>query len=480
MGFQMSSDIFAISLRGVCKSYYSHSRPYHRLIEIMAAGRNKYSDKIFSLDDINLTVCRGETIGIIGRNGAGKSTLLQLICNTLKPSNGEVEVRGRVAALLELGAGFNINLSGRQNVILYAIIMGMDRPTIDRRMADIIAFADIGEFFDRAVKVYSSGMVVRLAFSVIAHIDADILIIDEALAVGDAIFTQKCMRFLRKFQRSGTIVLVSHDIATVSSFCSRVLWLEGGRCRMQASAKEVAEEYLNDCYSSGQLMNAVDDNSVGKEHGLINSPEDDSPAIYPKQNNTAMSLSTASVHSVDVRHHMLANSKLRNDLKIMPWQEPDTGFGLGGAKITACYFQDKSGAAISFVRGGEAVELRISCECYTTLESPVIGFVVKDKLGQTLFGDNSYLSYQECTLICRAGERLAARFGFMMPIMPSGNFSISVSIANGSQEEHVQHHWLHDAIIFESQATSLSTGLLGIPMHEISLTRMESSNDTVS
>src|SRR5690606_4084636 len=170
------------------------------------------------------------------------STLLQLLCGTLTPSGGEVIVKGRVAALLELGAGFNPEFTGRDNVYLNASILGLSRGEIDARFDDIAAFADIGEFIDQPVKTYSSGMYVRLAFAVIAHVDADVLIIDEALAVGDALFTQKCMRFLRRFCENGTLLFVSHDSAAVTSLCERAIWLEHGTVRAIGPARDICKD----------------------------------------------------------------------------------------------------------------------------------------------------------------------------------------------------------------------------------------------
>ena len=193
---------------------------------------------------VSFDVRRGEVVGIIGRNGSGKSTLLQLVCGTLTPSAGQVVAKGRVAALLELGAGFNPEFTGRENVYLNGAIMGLTTAEIDARYARIVEFADIGDFLDQPLKTYSTGMVVRLAFAVIAHVDADVLVIDEALAVGDAFFVQKCMRFLREFMKRGTILFVSHDIGAIVNLCHRALWLHKGEVMLDGSPKDVTEAYL--------------------------------------------------------------------------------------------------------------------------------------------------------------------------------------------------------------------------------------------
>ena len=219
----MSSDI-AIRVQNITKTYQIYDKPQDRLKQSLWRGRKQFYREFKALDDVSFEVKKGETVGIIGRNGSGKSTLLQIICGTLAPTSGTVEVNGRVAALLELGAGFNPEFTGKENVYMNASILGLSKEEIDAKYDDIVAFADIGDFIEQPVKTYSSGMYVRLAFAVIAHVDADILVIDEALAVGDVFFTQKCMRFIEQYQENGgAILFVSHDMATVTKLCQSVL-----------------------------------------------------------------------------------------------------------------------------------------------------------------------------------------------------------------------------------------------------------------
>ena len=193
---------------------------------------------------------KGETIGIIGLNGSGKSTLLQLICGILSPTSGTVESKGRIAALLELGSGFNPEFTGRENVYLNGTVLGLSAKEIDAKFDDIAKFADIGEFINQPVKQYSSGMYVRLAFAVMANVDADILVIDEALAVGDMVFSQKCMRFLRKFKNNGTVFFVSHNSGAVVNLCDRAVWLDRGEIQAIGSAQYVSERYLAKRYQA--------------------------------------------------------------------------------------------------------------------------------------------------------------------------------------------------------------------------------------
>lgn len=238
---------WVIRAQGLSKTYRIYERPHHRLLQSLWGGRRTFYREFQALQDVGFELLRGETLGIIGANGAGKSTLLQLLCGTLEPSAGQVEVRGRIAALLELGAGFNPEFTGRENLRINAAILGLSPQQIDARSEDIIAFADIGEFIDRPVKTYSSGMYVRLAFSVAVHVDPQILIVDEALAVGDALFQFKCMGRMRRMLDEGvSLLFTSHDISAVKALCQRTLWLEKGHQRLLGPTAEVTRAYDQD------------------------------------------------------------------------------------------------------------------------------------------------------------------------------------------------------------------------------------------
>jgi lipopolysaccharide transport system ATP-binding protein len=242
----MSSDI-AIAIQGVSKAYQIYDKPFDRLKQMVFGSRRKYHEEFWALRDINFEVRRGETVGIVGRNGSGKSTLLQIICGTVEPTTGSVEKRGRVSALLELGSGFNPEFTGRENVYLNGAILGLSREDIDTRFDRIAAFADIGDFLDSPVKHYSSGMFARLAFSVAIHVDPDILIVDEILAVGDAAFQRRCLAKFYEIRESGcSILFVSHDQYQVKSVCQRALYLERGQQRMFGSAGRVIDQYVID------------------------------------------------------------------------------------------------------------------------------------------------------------------------------------------------------------------------------------------
>lgn len=234
----------AITVTGLSKRYDIYGKPVDRLKSLFLPRHRAYAQAFWALQDLSFDVACGETLGIVGRNGSGKSTLLQILCGTLTPTTGHVAITGRVAALLELGAGFNPEFTGRENVYLNAAVLGLSHEEIAARFADIAHFAEIGEFIDQPVKTYSSGMYVRLAFAVAIHVEPQILIIDEALAVGDARFQAKCMNKIKHIQQAGvTLLFVSHDVNSVRTLCERAIWLDGGRIRLMGDAFKVTAQY---------------------------------------------------------------------------------------------------------------------------------------------------------------------------------------------------------------------------------------------
>ncbi len=457
----MSSEV-AIKVDSLSKCYQIYNQPNDRLkqfivprlcraipvlkrfLHIPDAQLPTYYREFWALKDVSFEIKKGETIGIIGRNGSGKSTLLQMICNTLNPTGGAIQTTGRVAALLELGSGFNPEFTGRENVYMNAAVIGLSKEETEARFDDIVAFADIGDFIDQSVKTYSSGMMVRLAFAVIAHVDADILVIDEALAVGDAFFTQKCMRFLRTFMKTGTVLFVSHDTGSVISLCTRAIWLEKGKVLQQGTPKDVCASYLEAFYEAQQGKGTT--TRIKRE-----------PAGH------------SSTNVKDQRREFINASNLRNDIKLFDFTPDAASFGKGQAHITSVRFLDEHGNPLAWIVGGEEVVLRVEVDAQSALDSPIIGFYIKDRLGQCLFGDNTWLSYMDTPVSCNEGQHLVADFAFQMPRLSAGDYSITVAIADGTQHEHIQHHWVHDAISFKSESTSVAGGLIGIPMENIKL-----------
>jgi len=453
----MLSDEIAIRVQNLSKSYQLYAQPQDRLKQSILprfqrwTGRTpkSYFSEFWALRDLTFEVKKGETVGIIGRNGSGKSTLLQLICDTLTPTYGSSVVQGRVAALLELGAGFNPEFTGRENVYMNGALLGLSQQEIDTRFEDIAAFADIGQFMDQSVRIYSNGMYVRLAFAVMAHVDADILVIDEALAVGDAFFTQKCMRFIRTFKEKGTLLFVSHDTASIINLCSKAIWLDKGAIRQAGSAKEVSESYLEGLYEAqrGESVNSAPASQPVAEEDINNSGKE----------------------FWDQRMSIINSSPYRNDLEIFRFDENAVSFGEGGAKVVDVRLYDDKGRPLSWVVGGETVVLKIQSVANRDLYGPIIGFCIKDRLGQTLFAENTFNTYQSKPLSVLSGQSLQAQFEFRMPLLPVGDYSVAVAIAEGTQDEHIQHHWVHDALIFKAQSSVICHGLIGIPMKNINL-----------
>ncbi len=442
----------AISVRNISKCYCIYDSPRDRLKQFilprfqrLIGVKKDYFREFWSLQDISFDIKRGETVGIVGKNGSGKSTLLQIICGTLNPTSGEVATNGRIAALLELGSGFNPDFTGRENVYMNASILGLRNDEIDARFSKIVDFADIGDFIDQPVKTYSSGMMVRLAFSVIAHVDADILIIDEALSVGDAFFTQKCMRFLRDFMEKGTVLFVSHDTGAVVNLCNKAILLDHGKIVRKDTPKKVIREYLGKLNQSKQQV--FDDEVHDIEEGVSVIKDD----------------------YIDMRQALFNSSTLRNDIEIFKFNSQQESFGTGQADIISVNIFDEGGMPLSWVVGGENIILQIVCKAYKRIIRPIIGFQFKDRLGQVLFCDNTFITYENEELIAEAGSKLVANFEFRLPVLPTGDYSISPAIAEGTQKEHIQHQWIHDALIVKVHASSACLGLIGLPMRKITI-----------
>lgn len=431
----MSSDSeFVIQAHHLGKCYQIYSAPKDRLKQMVLPFLQRYFSPIlkwiipnfkmkeqyyspfWALKNISFELKRKQTVGVIGRNGSGKSTLLQLICGTLTPTTGEAKVNGRVAALLELGSGFNPEFTGRENVYLNAALLGLSKQEIDERYQKILDFAEIGAFINQPVKTYSSGMFVRLAFAVIANVDADVLIIDEALAVGDVFFQQKCMRFLQNFKKKGTILFVSHDTHSVSNLCDYAIWLEEGEMKAMGDARNICEQYWGLQYQS---------------------------------------------------HSHLQTEGSQDSAVVQMTQHQSDSFGTGVAEITEVKLLDKNERNLTFIQGGEEVILIIRAKANQEFENPIIGFAVKDRLGQLLFGDNTYhvcpsLKVQESGL-------LEAKFCFKVPHLKSGQYIVAPAIASGTLESHVQHHWIHEALAFTVHSRSLKEILINIPMDSVSM-----------
>lgn len=447
-----------LSVEAVDKCYQLYDEPLKRLFSLLLPSKPAKVAEFWALKNVSVELSAGQTLGIVGRNGAGKSTLLQIICGTLQPTNGRVQVKGRVAALLELGAGFNDDFTGRENIYLNAAIYGLSRSDVDSRLHKIIEFAGIGEFIDRPVRTYSSGMFVRLAFAVIAHVDADVLVIDEALAVGDALFAQKCMRFLESFKARGAIIFVSHDSGAVTQLCDRALWLKEGSTAMVGDAKTVTEAYIEYLYLESQGASSV--------------PVSSAP---PKEPDATREQPT--VQWFDARAPLLEQSNLRNDLELLVFDANAPAFGTGVVTISNVYLQDEKSRRLSWAVGGNQAQLCVHFVSSQDLSNVIVGFLVKNRLGQVMFGENNLL-FDASGVKVKADKEYVARYTFYMPYLAVGDYVVTIGIASGTQSDHVQHCWMHDALVFQAHSSHVVHGLFGVPVTDFKLSFGESNAES--
>lgn len=419
----MSSRPFAIQAKNLGKCYQIYKRPVDRLKQSLWRGKKQFYREFWALKNASFVIPKAETVGIIGSNGSGKSTLLQMICGVLRPTQGALSIHGRVAALLELGAGFNPEFTGAENIRMNAAIMGLSRSELESRFADIVAFAAIGDFIDQPVKTYSSGMQVRLAFATAINVSPDILVVDEALAVGDARFQQKCMARIKGFCQSGTVVFVSHDTSAVLELCSRVLWIEKGTIRMDGPPKAVVERYLEYMY------------------------EGDNPEPPPDSQE-------GSEPSEPVR-------KLPDMESFVPVDGEHRQFGNRSAEITGVRFRTlDSGNGV--VYSDQPCELAMTVKIHADIPHPIIGFIIKDRLGRNLIGDNTALLRQNLPAF-QAGKHYLVRFDIpKWPNILEDDYLLSLAVADGDMEDHVQCHWIHDVLLFKSIPDRRPAGIFSV------------------
>jgi len=335
----------AVHIREVSKSYPIYKRPADRLKELLLLNRRSYHQAFWALRDVSIEIPKGSTFGLIGENGSGKSTLLQLISGILKPTLGAIEVEGRVSALLELGSGFNGEFSGRDNVFLNGAILGLSNKEIERLYPAIEAFAEIGDFINQPVKTYSSGMMVRLAFAVAINLDPDILLVDEALAVGDIYFRQRCMRKIHELHRRGvTIIFVSHSVVDIKSLAQQVAWLEHGRMMECGDPDRVVTNYLVAMANKDEHYRKVEpeaDDSNGQSLS--------SPVIAPQV--------VERIPNVDLR------------------------YGNRNAEIIGIAVLSEDGEEVALLPQKAPIIVRISLRAHAVVPTPIVGFLIRNHLG---------------------------------------------------------------------------------------------------
>ena len=396
----------AIEIEGVSKAYKIYPTPRHQALEILMLGTRSYHRDFWALRDVHLTVERGTTLGVVGNNGSGKSTLLQLIAGITPATTGRVTVNGRVSSLLELGAGFNPEFSGRENAELYGVVMGMTREETAARLPAIAAFAGIGEFMDRPVKTYSSGMFVRLAFSVAIHVEPDILLVDEALAVGDIVFQHQCIRRIRELQSSGTtIVFVSHDMSMLRSLCTDAMLLNGGRVEAKGDPATIANLYH-------ARTAAIETRGAATRAPMPESRTSGAVTFDPEP-------------GFDEQVRLFRH-------------------GTGAAKIRRVELIDTEGRRVSNVKFNEEVILRIHAEFYEDSPFSILGFSIRDKTGTDIVGTNT--CEEDVALPPRrAGDTLVVDFRQRLPLV-QGTYSVSTALAYDPARPHY-YDWVDNALV---------------------------------
>jgi lipopolysaccharide transport system ATP-binding protein len=429
----MSCDDLSIHVEGLAKRYEIYAQPVDRLKQMtlptlrrrLRLPERSYFNEFWALRGVNFDVRRGETVGIVGRNGSGKSTLLQIICGTLTPTAGNVEVRGRIAALLELGSGFNPEFTGRENVYLNAAVLGLGRNEIDARFDDIAAFADIGEFIEQPVKTYSSGMTIRLAFAVAINVDPEILVVDEALSVGDELFQRKCFSRIEKIRANGaTILFVSHSAGSVVELCDRAILLDAGELLAQGQPKQI----------------------IGNYHKLLYSPPHYALAIREQ-------IAQGS-HHAETQVHMDSSpqaSQLPTDLM----ETFDPGFKPGstidftsrGARIRNIRLLTDEGREVNGLLRGRRYRFCFKVDFTKALFKVRFGCLIKSTTGLHICGTLSEGTVQNGIMIERVNASAAVEFSFDCLLNP-GVYFFNAGVFGVEEEAETLLHRIADAIAF--------------------------------
>jgi len=429
----LPSDV-AIAVRGVGKCYRIYERPQDRLKQALFRGRRQYFREFWALRDISLDIHRGETVGIIGRNGCGKSTLLQIICNTLTPTTGHVQVGGRIAALLELGAGFNPDFSGRENVYTNAAILGLSWQETEDRFQQIVDFSELGEFIDRPVKTYSSGMHVRLAFAVAISVEPDILVVDEALAVGDEAFQRKCFARIQAIQRrGGTILFVSHSAGTIVDLCSRAVLLDHGEHLLTGTPKAVVARYHKLAYAPPEKAAAIRDEIRQTAQGGDWAETVEPPASAPAQ-------------------PVAENSQAYLDPHLKP--KSTVAYESQGAQIFDPQITTPGGRAVNVLVPHEEYLVRYRVVFTQPAFQVRFGTTLKTRTGVELSGTGAPRMPQPAREFVPAGAEFQVAFRFRCQLLPGvyfGNVGLMGLVGN-----NVKYlHRMEDGLIFRVREATL-------------------------
>lgn len=414
-----------IKVENIIKRYDFYESPKDRFFDAIGIKCKKRNNEFYALNNITFDVDKGETVGIIGTNGSGKSTLLKIITGVLQQTQGTVEVGGRVSALLELGAGFNQEYTGIENIFLNGRMMGYSKDEMDKRLDNIIAFADIGDFVYQPVRTYSSGMFARLAFAVAINVDPDILIVDEALSVGDIFFQNKCFKKFDELKERGvTILFVSHDIGSVRQMCSRTLWIEQGIQRAYGETSVVCDMYMDEKrkaakYVAGHIKEE-------KNAGEIEIIKIDEQKVYPALDG--------------------AIDRFENDR----------------IKIRSIFFIDENDEAVNRLYVDKKYKTHVVVECLQTVKDIIIGFVLETNKGVPMYDINNFINQGE-TISANAGEIIEIIYDYKLPRIMNGVYLVGVAGACGTQAKHEMLTWVHGAMELEIVNQGYNSSYIEIP-----------------
>lgn len=401
-----------ISVQGVSKIYPLYDKPVDRLKETLSITHKNYHKDFYALEDINFTIKQGETVGIVGTNGSGKSTILKIVTGVLNPTAGTVNVNGKISALLELGAGFNMEYTGIENLYMNGTLMGYTREEMDAKIPEILEFADIGDFVYQPVKTYSSGMFVRLAFALSVSVEPEVMIVDEALSVGDAFFQAKCFAKLEEIKARGTTILfVSHDMISVKKLCNRAIWIEKGHVRADGDAATVCEEYLS--------MQIKENNR--QKQKVVEQIKNENATEAQKQTEKAL----------------FRKLNLEEDSQI-------TRSGKG--EIISFYIRDNQGNDVTVLGVEKEYTFGVVAKFHEDIKNALFGFELENTKGTKLFSINNFLS--DCVLEeAKTGNIYEVSFKVKLPKICAGEYLVSPSLASGNQDNHVVHMRLHNYML---------------------------------
>ncbi len=444
----MNQNENAIEVRGVSKFYNLYERPQDRVKELFSLTKKKYHTLYKALDQVSFTVKKGETLGIIGRNGAGKSTLLKLITGVITPSEGSIETRGEISALLELGTGFNPEYTGYENIFLNGSMRGFSDEEMQEKVKEIVDFADIGEYMGQPVKTYSSGMFARLAFAVMISFKPEILIVDEALSVGDIFFQQKCNTFMKEEMKGVTKLLVTHDMNSIANMADRVILIDRGKIIREGKPLEVIEDYL-------KLLHT----SVFQSEEAAAKDEDARLNAATEAEAEALALEAA------------AREKEKAEIG---WVDAPKE-SIGGAQdilIDRCRMLI-NGEAVDVVKPGDAVRIELLLHSKKDADNIIIGYTFKDKYGNSIFAQST-LGENIMIEGVKQGEVRKASLSFHWPEVKEGDYFLTLGIGEGyDQMVHTVQCWVHSVLHVQAIALKPMHGIINHVIEEFKIERIE-------